>query len=94
MIKRSLYFIFLIIVILPVLYLIVKTFSGIWQYPALIPESLNFRAMNYIIRNSESIFQSFLSSLFYSFSISIFLQYLSVWDRQDFLQEKIFYLKS
>ena len=92
MIKRSLYFIFLIIVILPVLYLIVKTFSGIWQYPALIPESLNFRAMNYIIRNSDSIFQSFLSSLFYSL-VSVFFTILISMGPARFLARKNILLK-
>ncbi|MBT3271598.1 MAG: ABC transporter permease subunit [Spirochaetales bacterium] len=64
--------------ILPVIVLILFTFSGIWQYPALLPATFNMRAVDFFLSNYEQILRSIGSSLAYSLSAAALTLVISI----------------
>lgn len=63
--------IFILFFIFPILLLLLYVFVGIWQYPNLLPESLNLRSFDFLMRNRWQIALSTLSSLSYSLLVVI-----------------------
>ncbi|MGI9256070.1 MAG: ABC transporter permease, partial [Salinispira sp.] len=69
---------FIVFFLLPILYLIVRSVGGIWSYPALLPQSWNFRAVRYLIENVSPILKSLRSSLFYSLATVVITLLFSI----------------
>ena len=57
---------FIVFFLLPICYLIVRMMGGVWSFPALYPQSWNFRGVEYVVANRRPIFVSLFSSLTYS----------------------------
>jgi len=61
----------LILFVLPLLILLMLSFSTRWQYPQIWPESLGLRPWIYLFRESPGFLQSLMSSLAYSLAAGI-----------------------
>lgn len=57
---------FILFFLLPILYLLIRSVGGIWAFPALLPQTWNFRGLNYLFANIRPILKSLTSSVLYS----------------------------
>ena len=92
---KIIFFLLLIIIFLiPVLILVIQTFSSRWVWPQLLPEKINLRSFNYIVYESTSLVKKLGSSFLYSIA-TVILSFLisilpaSVFARTDFTGKSI-----
>lgn len=59
---------FIIFFLIPPIFLIIHSVAGLWRFPNIIPEDINLRIINFILRNYRSITLSLISSILFSLS--------------------------
>jgi len=72
--KKIIAVILVLFSLIPLSFLIIKTFSGIWIYPDLLPKTGSLRSFRFLIKNNSSLLKTLLSSLFYSLA-SVFVSF-------------------
>lgn len=79
----------MLIFLIPVIILIIQTFSTQWIWPQLLPKNINLRALNYLIYERSSLIKNLGISFLYSIA-TVILSFLisvlpaSVFSRVDF----------
>ncbi len=58
--------IFIILSLIPPIYLIIRSISGLWAFPELLPRQLSFRALEFMADNRRPLVRSLISSVSYS----------------------------
>jgi putative spermidine/putrescine transport system permease protein len=64
--KTAIRILFIAAFIIPPLYLLIRTFAGIWAFPSLLPETWSFRAVAFLRDNRLPVLRSLASSATYS----------------------------
>ncbi|AHC15681.1 ABC transporter permease [Salinispira pacifica] len=63
--------IYVLFFLLPLFYLLVRSFAGVWSFPSLLPDSWSVRAWRYFGEYSAEIFSALGSSVLYSFTAAL-----------------------
>ena len=56
----------LLLIVLPMVFLVITAFAGVWPFPRLMPESYSLRAWRFLGANSQGIMRALGSSTLYS----------------------------
>lgn len=69
--QRGFRILFALFFLLPLLYLLLRSFAGVWSFPSLLPETWNLRSWEYFGEYAGEIFRALGSSVLYSLSAAM-----------------------